>query len=460
MNTRILYSETSEQSVLGGLILDNRSWDFIEDLITEDDFYYAQHKTIFTVVSQMLSTNRPVDWLTLCEKLKETNDLDNVGGEIYIVELLKNTPTAVNIKTYALIVKRHSQERQLRNAVYTILDMIDTSHEDLFEEAEKLVLQVRERKTGEPDHIRDELNALFESIHEQQDSQGKLLGLSTGYVDLDKITRGLKKSNLVVLAARPAIGKSMIALNIVEHVGIVQQEPVLMFSLEMSKEELKLRMLSSLSKVSHENIQDGKLSLEEETRLFATIENFNRAKIWIDDSGGLTLSDIKAKCRRTKRKHGLSLVVVDYLGLINGQGENETARIGEISRGLKELAKELNVPVLAIAQLNRAVEARENKRPMMADLRQSGQIEQDADLIMFIYREVVYNEHTPAKNIAEVIISKNRSGRIGKVFLTFDGDKCRFDSYFGDPPVYEEKKKQTKGYKPNAYKAVNDIYTD
>jgi replicative DNA helicase len=458
VNTRILYSTEAEQSVLGGLILENKSWDYVEDLISANDFYHENHKVIFKSIAQLLSNNKPVDWVTLCNRLKETKELENAGGENYVIELLKNTPTAANIKHYAEIVRRYSKERQLRSAACSIIDMIENAEESVADEAEKLIFQIREDKASEPKPINDDIDQLFEEIQERKENKGKLLGLSTGFSRIDQVIKGLRKQNLVILGARPSMGKTTLAVNIAEHVGMDRQQPVLIFSLEMSATELKFKILSSLSKVSHENIQTGNLTGKEEMKLAEAIPAFNSAKIYLDDSPGLKMADIRARCRRIKRKYGLGLVMVDYLALINEDKkqkvENETKRISDISRALKGLAKELDIPVLALSQLNREVEKREDKRPIMADLRQSGQIEADADVVMFIYRHGIYYPNTSDKNIAEIIIAKNRSGKPDKVFLTFAGEHSRFDDYFGPEPTYQSEapiQGRSKGFNPMGF---------
>lgn len=465
MNTRILYNSPAEQSVLGGLILDNQAWDNIADRLHEKDFYSYDHQIIFRVIALLANKNQPFDLVTITEELKKINELNNIGGEIYLVEILRNTPTSANIVHYANIVKEYSQDRKLLDAAQKIIGMIHEKSENRCDEAEKIILKIREDQSSDPNHVSHKLNSVYQNINERSENPGKLLGLSTGFQDLDKLTKGLKHSNLIILAARPSMGKTQLALNIAEHVAIHQQKTVLIFSMEMPEEELDERLICSLSKIDNEKIQSGNLTKEEQLKITETLPIFNSSKLYLDDSPGLTMSVLRAKCRRIKNKHGLSLVVVDYLSLMDGEGETETKKIGSISRGLKRLAKELKVPVLALSQLNRNVESRDNKRPLMSDLRQSGEIEQDADIVMFIYRHEFYHNDTPAKNVAEIIISKNRAGATGKAYLTFRGNLCRFDNYYGiKPPAYEESAAENsakqKGFKVSAKYSKADYSDD
>lgn len=453
-----LCSQDAEQSVLGGLLLQNNAWELIEDFLTENDFFYDDHKIIFREIKNLFEKNSAVDMVTLCNRLEEKKEF-NLISEIYIVDLIRNTPTAANIKHYAKIVKRHSQHRQLLSVCRDIEKMIENSDDDICDKAETLIFKISEDKSSEPKILHDGFSDIFQKIQDHKENKNKLVGLSSGYCDLDKITKGFKKANFIVIGARPNMGKTQLALNIAEHISIKQNETVLMFSMEMTAEELKYRILSSLSKVSYENIQTGDLNTEEETKIANSLSLINQAKLFIDERAALKLHDIRATARRLKRKYGLALIIVDYLTLIHGEGENETSKVAQISRGMKELAKELNVPVIALSQLNRSLESRENKRPLMSDVRQSGQIEQDADIVMCLYRDEVYNTNSRYKNLAEVIVRKNRTGRCGTVYLNFHGDHCRFENYFGPIPEYQEEKPLQKKWN-HGFKRAYDFTSE
>lgn len=433
----------AEQSVLGGLMIDNATWEQVADLIIEEDFYRRDHRLIFRAIHHLASENMPCDAVTLSEWLENNNELDNAGGLSYLGALAKNTPTAANIKAYANIVRERSIMRQLvrvateiGNSAYNPEGRISS---ELLDNAEKLVFDIAERGTrGRKAYIGikdllvktvDRIDTLF-----QQDSA--ITGLATGFNDFDKKTAGLQDSDLIIVAGRPSMGKTAFAMNIAENAAIKHQKTVVVFSMEMSGEQLAMRMMSSLGRIDQHKVRTGKLSDDDWPRLTSAVGMLSEAPIFIDDSPALTSTELRARARRIKREHDLGLIVVDYLQLMQSTargGENRATEISEISRSLKALAKELNVPVMALSQLNRSLEQRPNKRPIMSDLRESGAIEQDADLIVFIYRDEVYDEDSLSKGTAEIIIGKQRNGPIGKTTLTFLGQYTKFENYIVDP---------------------------
>lgn len=444
------YHHEAEQSVLGGLMLDNKTWDVIADRLTHDDFYEPKHRIIFEAIAILSSKYQPFDWLMVSDQLKKMQELELVGGEDYLLELVNETPTAANIGAYADVVKKFTLDRKLLAVNQQIARLLESQDENRLDEAERLILSVNEIKSDPVNHIRYNLPKLLESIQNRRENKNKLLGISTGFLDLDNICKGLRPSNLIIIAGRPSMGKTQLALNITEQVGIKENLSVLIFSMEMTHEELAERLAVSISGLDSRKFQEGDFTEKEVSLVSDAFSKINQSGIHLDESSSLTIMELRARCRRLKRESGLDLVIVDYLSLMKGEGENQNKKIGSISRGLKGLAKELKIPVIALQQLNRSVEGRQDKRPVMSDLRESGEIEQDADLIAFIYRHEVYDETTPHKNIAEIIIRKNRSGAIGKVFLTFHGSKCRFDNYFGADIDYEKTKEfSNKGFRDN-----------
>ena len=436
------FSLEAEQSVLGALMLDNRALDRIISLVNPDDFYQLNNKLIFESMLQLSNRNQPLDVLTVAEHLKSQGALEQAGGETYLYELAHNTPSAANVEAYAGIVRDRAILRQL---IATSTDIIDrafsndgTEVKDLLDQAEQGVFNIAEsHDKGEgPVDIAsllaiatDKIDALY---HQEQD----VTGLSCGFTDLDEMTSGLQAGDMVIVAGRPSMGKTVFGVNIAENVGLLaaqgQAKPVLIFSLEMPAEALAMRMMSSLGRINQHSLRTGQLSDEDWPRLTSAVSMLSEAKIYIDDTPGLSPAEMRSRARRLAREHdGLSLVVVDYMQLMRVPGfkDNRVGEVSEISRSLKGLAKELNIPVIALSQLNRGLEQRPNKRPVMSDLRESGSIEQDADLIIFLYRDEVYHEDSPDKGIAEIIIAKHRNGPIGTVRLTFQGQFVRFDNF-------------------------------
>lgn len=432
------HSIDAEQSVLGGLMLDNRAWDLIADRVRENDFYRHDHRLIYRVMARLAEQGKPLDVLTVSESLKELHELENAGGEVYLFELANNTPTVANIAAYADIVRERSVLRQLIATANEIASHAfnpeGRSSTELLDTAEQLVFAISEQgaRVGGPANIKEFLAKTMDRIDALFQSDDPITGIPTGYHDLDNMTSGLQASDLVIVAGRPSMGKTMLAMNMAEHVAIKTKLPVLIFSMEMPGEAIVMRLLSSLCRIDQLRIRTGKLQDEDWPRISSTVSMLSDSPFFIDDTPALSPAEVRARARRIAKEHGqLGLIVVDYLQLMQvpGFNENRTAEISEISRSLKSLAKELKVPVVALSQLNRSLEQRSDKRPVMSDLRESGAIEQDADLIAFIYRDEVYNENSPDKGTAEIIIAKQRNGPIGKVRLTFLGQYCCFENF-------------------------------
>jgi replicative DNA helicase len=432
------HSIDAEQSVLGGLMLDSRAFDQVADRIREADFYRNEHRILFRTIARLIEQSKPIDVLTVAEGLRELHELDQVGGEVYLFELANNTPSAANIAAYADIVRERSVLRQLIAAANDIagnaFNAQGRSITELLDSAERSVFSISEQGSrGEgPVNIKEYLAKTMDRIDTLFHSANPITGMPTGYHDFDDMTSGLQPSDLVIIAGRPSMGKTMLAINIAEHVAIKSCSPVLIFSMEMPGEAIVMRLLSSLCRIDQLRIRTGKLADEDWPRISSTVSMLSEAPLYIDDTPGLSPAEMRARSRRLAKEHGqLGLIVVDYLQLMQvpGNNENRTAEISEISRSLKGLAKELKVPVIALSQLNRGLEQRADKRPVMSDLRESGAIEQDADLIVFIYRDEVYNENSPDKGTAEIIIAKQRNGPIGKLRLTFMGQYSCFENF-------------------------------
>ncbi|MCG6900062.1 MAG: replicative DNA helicase [Gammaproteobacteria bacterium] len=435
------HSLQAEQAVLGGLMLDNSTWDTVADHVTEEDFYRRDHRLIFRAIAELAEKNQPLDAVTLSEWLEHNNLLDEVGGLPALGLLAQNTPSAANIKAYADIVRDKSVVRQLisvgNRVAGSAYEAEGRNTSELLNEAEKLVFDIAEQgnrgKRGFKS-IRTLLTAAVDRIDMLSQQDNPLTGVSTGFTDIDEMTAGLQPSDLIIVAGRPSMGKTTLAVNFAENAAIKHQVPVAIFSMEMPGESLALRMMSSLGHIDQHKIRTGKLDDDDWPRLTSAVSLLDTAPIFIDDTPALTPMEMRARARRLKREHNISLIVIDYLQLmtIGNTRENRTTEISEISRNLKALAKELNVPVIALSQLNRSLEQRSDRRPVMSDLRESGAIEQDADVIMFIYRDEVYNEESPHKGLAEIIIGKQRNGPIGTRLLTFRGQFTRFENYASD----------------------------
>ncbi|MFO7858399.1 MAG: replicative DNA helicase [Ectothiorhodospiraceae bacterium] len=435
------HSLEAEQAVLGGLMVDNEAWDRVTDRVREDDFYRHDHRLIFRAIGRLADDQQPMDVVTLAEALRNSGELDQAGGMGYLGTLVTETPSAANISAYADIVRERAILRQMirvgTDVVSSAFQPEGRDSKDLLEEAEQRIFQIAENSGHFREGfvgVRDILPAVVERIDTLYHQDGTVTGLPTGFTDYDHMTSGMQKGDLVIVAARPSMGKTTFAMNIAEQAALREDAPVAVFSMEMPGDALTMRMLSSLGRVELQKIRTGDLQDEDWPRLTSTMSLLSEARLFIDDSPGLSPQEMRARARRLKREQGLSLIVVDYLQLMQLPGfkENRTAEISQISRGLKAMAKELDVPVMALSQLNRSLEQRPNKRPVMSDLRESGAIEQDADVIVFIYRDEVYNEDSPDKGTAEVIVGKQRNGPIGTCRLTFLGHYTRFENYIHD----------------------------
>lgn len=431
------HSAEAEQSILGGLMLDNQAWDKVSSKVCEADFYRTEHRILYRAILTLTKKNQPFDVVTLLDTLKSNNDLDDAGGEAYLFELANNTPSVANVAAYADIVREKSVQRQL---IAVASDIADSAYNpgnrevpELLDFAESKVFAIAEQTAtdGGPEIIKSILVRAVEKIDALYHSGESITGLATGLSDLDNLTSGLQPSDLIIVAGRPSMGKTTLVMNIAEHAAIKSNKPVLVFSMEMPGDSLAMRMMSSLGRIDQHRIRTGKLDDDDWPRVTSAVHMLSEAPLFIDDTAALSPAEMRARARRLMKEHGqLGLIVVDYLQLMKVPGfkaDNRTAEISEISRSLKSLAKELSVPVIALSQLNRSLEQRQDKRPLMSDLRESGAIEQDADVICFIYRDEVYNEDSPDKGTAEIIIAKQRNGPIGKVRVAFLGKYTRFE---------------------------------
>jgi replicative DNA helicase len=434
------HSIEAESSVLGGLLLDNSAWDRMGDLLSDNDFYRHEHKLIFSAISTLINASKPADVITVFEQLQNQGKAEGMGGLGYLNSLAQYVPSSSNIRRYAEIVR----ERSILRKLVTASDEIATNAfspqgravEKILDEAEQKIFNIGEEGSRMKQGFQsmDTLVVeLMDRVQEMADNPNDITGVPTGFYDLDRMTSGLQAGDLVVLAARPSMGKTAFAINIAEHVALNEGLPVAVFSMEMGAAQLAVRVVGSIGRIDQGHLRTGKLTDEEWPRLTDAIERLRTVSLHIDETPGLTPSELRANARRLARKCGkLGLIVVDYLQLMSGSsgsdGDNRATELGEISRGLKMLAKELQCPVIALSQLNRGVEQRTDKRPMMSDLRESGAIEQDADIIMFIYRDDYYNKDSKDPGVAEIIIGKQRNGPTGAVRLTFLKPLTRFES--------------------------------
>lgn len=438
------HSVEAEQAVIGGLMLDNKAWDQVADRVTHKDFYRLDHQLIFESIATLAEKGQPFDVVTLAENLEPRGKLEDAGGLAYLGVLARDTPSASNIKAYADIVRERSVLRNLIGVAGKIADDAfnpdGRESKEILDEAERAVFQIAEQgMRGEQGFrsLKTLVKGAVEYIDEMHERKDGMVGVSTGYDDLDKMTSGLAPGDLVIVAGRPSMGKTTFAMNICEYAAVTSGKPVAIFSLEMPGEALALRMLSSMGRINQQRIRSGKLLDDDWPRLTSAVELLANVPLFIDDTAGLNPTELRARARRLVREHGNpGLIMIDYLQLMQvpGNTENRATEISEISRSLKAIAKELKTPVIALSQLNRSLEQRPNKRPVMSDLRESGAIEQDADIIMFIYRDEVYNEDTADKGMAEIIIGKQRNGPTGTVRLTFVGEFTRFENF--TPDIY------------------------
>lgn len=429
------HSLEAEQSVLGGLMLSASAWDQVADKITEADFYREDHRLIFRAVHDLHESSQPCDAVTVSEWFESHGKADQVDGGNYISQLANNTPSAANVGAYADIVREKSILRSLIDVGAQITTSAFSSDgrqsKSLLEEAERLVFAIADKGSRGGSgfvSVQDSLKEAMEKIEELNAFEGDITGIPTGYLDFDRLTAGLQPSDLIIVAGRPAMGKTTFAMNIAENAAIKHGKSVAVFSMEMASLQLVMRMFSSVGQIDQGRIRTGTLEDMDWPKLTSAMNLLHKSKIFIDDTPALSPAELRARARRLKREHDIDMIVVDYLQLMSipDNKENRATEIAEISRSLKTIAKELNVPVVALSQLNRALEQRPNKRPVMADLRESGAIEQDADLIVFIYRDEVYNPETSEKGKAEVIIGKHRNGSTGTVHLAFQGPWLRF----------------------------------
>lgn len=436
------HSIEAEQAVLGGLMLSNQdqAWDQVVERLKSEDFYRREHQLIFNSMISLVARRQPLDVITVSESLKKSERLTDVGGLAYIGELANNTPSAANISAYADIVHERAILREL---VFIGTEITESAFKpegrssgDILDEAEQKVFNIAQRgnQGPGPEEIKKILARSITQIETRAKDQNAITGIATGFKDFDKLTTGLHAGELIVIAGRPSMGKTSFAMNIAEYAAIKSNQSVLVFSMEMSGEDLATRMLSSIGRVDQNKLRTGHMADADWARISSAVVTLNSAKLYIDESPSLSPIELRARARRIARESNLGLIVIDYLQLmrVSGRSENRTAEISEISRSLKALAKELKVPVIALSQLNRSLEQRPNKRPIMSDLRESGAIEQDADLIAFIYRDEVYNEDSPEKGSAEIIVGKHRNGPIGTLRLTFVGHCTRFDNFMSE----------------------------
>ena len=439
------HSQEAEQAVLGGVLLNNEAWDEVAERVGPKDFYRKEHRLIFQVVDQLVEEEKPCDLVTVSQALTHRGELDDVGGMTYLSDLARNTPSAANINAYADIVRERSILRQLIQVSHGIaeqsfnpkgtpsLEILDAAESAIFEIAEQ------QKKGSGPQDIKTVLKKAVDRIDELYKNKNSLTGLTTGFEELDKMTSGLQPSDMVVVAGRPSMGKTTFAMNLCENVALKSHKPVLVFSMEMPADAIVMRMLSSLGRINQTSIRSGRLDQDDWPRITSAIQMLSEQKFFIDDTPALSPLELRTRARRVARECGgqLGMIMIDYLQLMQVPGaDSRVNEISEISRSLKGLAKELNCPVVALSQLNRSLEQRPNKRPVMSDLRESGAIEQDADVIMFLYRDEVYNQDTTEKGIGEVIIGKQRNGPIGTVRVAFRGEFLRFDDLA--PEYYQQ----------------------
>jgi replicative DNA helicase len=432
------HSIDAEQSVLGGLLLDNRAWESVSEVLEDNDFYSHKHRNIYRAIKSLVDQEQPVDVVTVSEELDELGTLDEIGGIAYLGELADMTPSTANSGAYGVIVKERSQQRRLIEAAADItLQAYEPEGKnslDILSDAEQKIAQIAEgnRKEGGPVVVGPILKSTLDQLDELFNKPEGLSGLTTGFTEIDNRTSGFQKADMVVVAGRPSMGKTTYAMNLVENALVATKRPCIVFSMDMPSESIVMRMLSSIGKIDQTRIRSGKLIEDDWPRLSSAVNILKDLPLYIDDTPALTPQDMRARCRKVYRENDndLALVMVDYMQLmqVSGPSEGRSQEISEISRSMKAIAKEFSCPIIALSQLNRSLEQRPNKRPVMSDLRESGAIEQDADIIAFIYRDEVYNEDTPDKGIAEIITGKHRNGPIGTDRLAFVGKYTRFEN--------------------------------
>lgn len=428
------HSDEAEQSVLGSILIDQDAVAVAAENLRADDFYDPKHREIFEAVLDLYGSGQPVDLVTVKTRLESRGTLENAGGMKYLGQIATAVPNSVYVRNYIRIVRERALYRRfikLGNNILTESFSTETPIEELSEKVEKEVFGILQNRGSEDFvHIRELLSRSFETIEQVSKNQGQIPGIPTGYVDLDAKLAGLHNSDLILVGARPSMGKTALGLNLVQNAAVRAGKSCAIFSLEMSAEQVATRLLGAECGVNMEHLRTGAMTDDDWIRLVDGLGTLSEASIYVDDTGGITLSEIRSKCRKLKIEHGLDLIMIDYLQLMSGSGrsDNRQQEISEISRGLKMLARELNVPVIALSQLSRALEARADHRPMMSDLRESGAIEQDADVIMFIYRDEYYHPDSEEKGVAEIIVAKQRNGPVGTVKLHYEGACVRFSN--------------------------------
>lgn len=423
----------AEQAVLGAIFLEPSSLTVTSEVLIPEDFYRSSHQKIFNVMLKLNDEGKAVDLITVTEELAATKNLEEVGGVSYLSELAGSVPTAANIEYYARIVEEKSLLRRLIRTATNIAQegySREDEVEELLGEAEKTIMEVAQRKnSGSFQNIKDVLVSTYDNIEVLTNRKGDVTGIPTGFAELDRMTAGFQRNDLIIVGARPSVGKTAFALNIAQNVATKTEENVAIFSLEMGAEQLVMRMLCAEGNINAQNLRTGSLTDEDWRKLTMAMGSLSNAGIYIDDTPGVRIGEIRSKCRRLKQEHGLGMILIDYLQLIQGDGrsgDNRQQEVSEISRSLKALARELKVPVIALSQLSRGVEQRQDKRPMMSDIRESGSIEQDADIVAFLYRDDYYDKESENKNIIEIIIAKQRNGPVGTVSLAFVKEYNKF----------------------------------
>lgn len=425
----------AEQAVLGAMLIEREAISKVAELLRSEDYYREAHRLIYNAMIELFNKNDAVDMVTVIEFLRKEDKLEAAGGIAYVTSLANSVPTAANVLYHARIVEEKALLRQLINAATNIAGMGYEGSEEvtsILDSAEKMILSVSSRKMGgDFTPIKSIIFEAFNKIEQLYASKGSITGLATGFKDLDRLTSGLQPSDLILIAARPSMGKTAFVLNIAQHIGIAEKKAVAFFSLEMSKEQLVQRMLCAESAIDSQRLRIGELEAKDWTKLVSGADRLSAAPIFIDDTAGITVMEMRSKARRLKIEYDLQLIIIDYLQLMQGSGkgkggENRQQEISEISRSLKALAREINVPVIALSQLSRSVESRQVKKPMLSDLRESGSLEQDADIVAFLYRDDYYNPDSDKKNITEVIIAKHRNGPVDTVQLFFHKQFTKF----------------------------------
>ena len=440
----------AEQSVLGGLMLDNCAWEHVGDVLTTSDFYRADHRFIFSTIVCLIEAGKPADALTVAQFLSDRGELAQAGGQEYIGSLALNTASAANIRRYAEIVRERAVLRGLARHANEVLDACYTpagaDPAEITNRFEQAAFELMNRRHDEAVALGETMAEVVKHIDEMHSRGESLAGIPTGYLDFDNLTGGLFQGDLIILAGRPSMGKTVLAMNIAEHVAFLGQT-VAVFSLEMPRQQLAMRMLSGSARISVRDLRVGRVSEGQWSSIAESATRFQGLPMLLDDTPAVTCAHIRSRCRRIQRQSGLGLVVVDYLQLMKGEGDNRTQEVGSLSRGLKAIAKELGVPVIALSQLSRRVEERSDKRPLMSDLRDSGEIEQDADLVAFLYRDEVYVPDSPAKGTAELLIRKQRNGPVGDIRLCFREELMRFENYAGTERAMSPKRNKGFDYK-------------